>query len=169
MIKDPEGEAVRMGDLIDKPTVVVLPRYYGCLPCRDYLRSVAAHYGEIEAIGAGAIGVSVGADYQAKWVASEYELPFPLFVDPDRELLGALELKRNPAIALRPSGLKTYARAMRNGNRQGLPVSPLQAPGLAILDANAKVINLYRGKALGDYPPIEQTMEWIREAAAVAA
>jgi hypothetical protein len=28
---------VRIGDLVQQPTILVIPRYYGCLPCRDYL------------------------------------------------------------------------------------------------------------------------------------
>lgn len=28
-----------------RPTIVVIPRYYGCLPCRDYLRQASERYG----------------------------------------------------------------------------------------------------------------------------
>jgi hypothetical protein len=55
-----DGDSVTLGSLIDRPTALVIPRYYGWLPCRDYLRQVSERYDEVEAAGGAALGVSVG-------------------------------------------------------------------------------------------------------------
>lgn len=33
----PDGTAVRIGDLVDRPTILVIPRYYGCLPGCNFI------------------------------------------------------------------------------------------------------------------------------------
>lgn len=108
----PEGDAVRIGALVDRPTILVIPRYYGCLPCRDYLRQVAGRYQEVEATGARAIGLSVGADFQAAWLVEHYGIPFPLLVDPDRKVYEAIELRRKLSVVFNPRGWAKYASAI---------------------------------------------------------
>ncbi len=45
--------------------------------------------------------------------------------------------------------------AGRRRARQGrITAHPLQAPGFVILDSDCTVRFLYRGRTLGDYPPI---------------
>ncbi len=154
----PEGTPVRIGELVDRPTILVIPRYYGCLPCRDYLRQVAERYDEVEAIGAGAIGLSVGADFQAAWLIEHYGIPFPLLVDPERKVYDAIELRRKLSVVLNPRGWVKYASAISRGNRQGRIIDPLQLPGLALLDETARPITVHRGKALGDYPALDSVL-----------
>lgn len=79
-----DGVPVRLGDVVDRPTVLVVPRYYGCLPCRGYLRIVSERLEDLEAAGGAALGVSVGAAFQARWLVEEKGVRFPLLVDPDR-------------------------------------------------------------------------------------
>ena len=158
-VQRPSGESVTIGGLVDRPTILVIPRYYGCLPCRDYLRTVSDRYDEITDAGAAALGLSVGADFQAEWLQQEYGIPFELLVDPERNVLDALALQRKLSIVLNPKGYATYAKAIFRGNRQGKIVSPLQAPGLALLDADANAVWVHRGKALGDYPTLDEVLE----------
>ncbi len=51
-----------------------------------------------------------------------------------------------------------YARALARGNRQGRIIKPNQLPGLALLDADARAVWVHRGRALGDYPPIDRVL-----------
>lgn len=154
----PDGTPVRIGELVDRPTILIIPRYYGCLPCRDYLRQAAQRYGEIEAIGARAVGLSVGADFQAAWLIEQYGIPFPLLVDPERKVYDALDLPRKLSVVLNPRGWAKYASAIARGNRQGKIIDPLQLPGLALLDETARPITVHRGRALGDYPPLDSVL-----------
>lgn len=161
-VETADGEPVAIGSLVDRPTIVVVPRYYGCLPCRGYLREVAARYDEVEAAGAAALGVSVGADFQARWLMDEQGVGYPLLVDPERAVYDALDLPRKWWVAFNPKGWWNYAKAIFRGNRQGKIIDPIQLPGLAILDADANVVSVHRGKALGDYPPLDRVLDEIR-------
>lgn len=154
-VKTVEGDEVRLGDLVAHPTVLAIPRYYGCLPCRDYLRQVSERYEDVEAAGGSALGVSVGADYQARWLSEKYAIRFPLLVDPERRIYDALDLPRKWWVGLNPRGWWNYGRAIARGNRQGKIIEPNQLPGVALLDANANAVWIHRGRALGDYPSVD--------------
>jgi AhpC/TSA family len=152
------GERVRLGDLVDRPTILVLPRYYGCLPCRDYLRQVSDRLAEVQATGAAALAVSTGAEFQARWLVETRGIRFPLLIDRERAVYDALELPRRWWVWLNPRGWGNYARALGRGGRQGVPVAPNQLPGLALLDAEATAVWIHRGRALGDYPPLDEVL-----------
>jgi hypothetical protein len=79
-------------------------------------------------------------------------------VDPGRSVYEALDLPRRWWVGLNPRGWWNYLRALLRGNRQGRIIEPNQLPGLAILDADARAIWIHRGRALGDYPPIETVL-----------
>jgi hypothetical protein len=153
-----DGEPVALGTLVDRPTILVIPRYYGCLPCRDYLRRLSDRLDEVGAAGGAALGVSVGAAHQARWLIEERGVRFPLLVDPDRRVYEALELPRRWWVSLNPRGWWNYARALLRGNRQGRIIAPNQLPGLALLDADANAVWVHRGRALGDYPKLERVL-----------
>lgn len=157
-----DGDTVAVGALVDRPTVLVIPRYYGCLPCRGYLREVSEHLSDLDALGAGALAISSGTDDQAKWLMEDQGVAFPLLIDTERTVHEALELPRKWWVAVHPKGWWNYARALLRGNRQGAIVEPLQLPGLAILDATATVRRVHRGHALGDYPPIRVVLDELR-------
>lgn len=164
-VQTADGETVTLGSLVDRPAVLVIPRYYGCLPCRGYLREVAARYDELETLGAGALGVSVGTDDQARWLMEEKGVGFALLVDPERHVYDALDLPRRWWVSLNPRGWWNYARAIFQGNRQGKIVEPNQLPGLAILDGAATAVRIHRGKALGDYPKFDAVLDELRSVA----
>jgi peroxiredoxin len=164
-VRDISGELVRVGDLVDHPTILVIPRYYGCLPCRDYLFQVSRRLDEVSAAGGAALGVSVGAEHQARWLTTEKGIRFPLLLDPDRNIYDALDLPRRWWVTLNPRGWWNYARAIARGSRQGKIVEPNQLPGLALLDADANAVWIHRGKGLGDYPPFDRVLDELGRAA----
>ena len=92
-VRSVDGAEVRLGDVVDRPTILVVPRYYGCLPCRDYLQQVSQRYDAVQAAGGRAVGVSVGAEHQARWLMEERGIRFPLLLDPDRRLYEAIDLR----------------------------------------------------------------------------
>ena len=158
-VRSVDGAEVRLGDVVDRPTILVVPRYYGCLPCRDYLQQVSQRYDAVQAAGGSAVGVSVGAEHQARWLMEERGIRFPLLLDPDRRLYEAIDLPRRWWVGLNPRGWWNYARALARGNRQGRIVEPNQLPGLVLLDAEANAAWIHRGRALGDYPMLDRVLD----------
>lgn len=162
-VQTADGDGIRIGELVDRPTILVLPRYYGCLPCRDYLTQVSVRLDEVHSRGASAIAVSPGADFQARWLMEEQGIRFPLLVDRERRVFDALELPRSWRVAVNPKGWGNYARAIARGSRQGRIMEPFQLPGLALLDANAEVTWIHRGRALGDYPKLDRVLSMLAQ------
>ncbi|HET8815502.1 MAG TPA: redoxin domain-containing protein [Solirubrobacterales bacterium] len=167
-LRTADGDAVRLGQLLDRPTILVIPRYYGCLPCRGYLSQVSERLEDVRAAGGEALAVAVGADHQAKWLMEERGIGFPLLLDPERRVHEALELPRRWWVALNPRGWLNYARAITRGNRQGKVIEPNQLPGLALLDSDARAVWIHRGRALGDYPKLEEVIARLGQLAAGA-
>lgn len=168
-VETADGEPARLGALVDRPTVLVIPRYYGCMPCRDYLGRISERLDDVEAVGAGALGVSVGAAHQARWLRDERGVAFPLLVDGERKVYEAIDLPSKWWVGLNPRGWWNYAKAIMRGGRQGRILAPNQLPGLAILDAEARAVWVHRGKALGDYPPVDEVLRRLERVGAVGA
>lgn len=158
-LEDVDGAVRRLGDVVPgRPLVVVLVRYYGCMPCRDYLGQVEAVRDEIERMGFGVVGVGVAADYQAK-ALMDGGIGYDLLVDPGRALFDALSLGRFPwwRLALPTTWVK-YLRAAKGARQGRITGHPLQSPGLAVLDRTGELLFAHRGETLGDYPKIERLL-----------
>ncbi len=125
------------------------------------------HHEEIEDLGAGALGISIAADFQAEHLM-QTEIGFPLLLDPERNFKGkALGIgKIKLSTYLRPLVHKRYMKWARK-TRQGRPTAGLsEPPGVAIIDTDGVVQYVYKGETLGDYPPIEEVLARLREVCA---
>lgn len=153
-LRNVDGEAVVLDDLLDRPLAVPLVRYYGCMPCRDFLAQLDAARPALEAAGVDVVGVGGAADYQARHLM-DHGIGFPLLLDPDHSLYAALDVHRiHWSVMLSPRTWWKYVRAARRARQGRITGHPLQAPGFAILDTDRTVRFLYRGQTLGDYPPV---------------
>lgn len=124
------------------------------------------HHEEIESLGAGALGISIAADFQAEHLM-QTDIDFPLLLDPDKNFKGKALGLRNIKLStyLRPLTHKRYLKWARK-TRQGRPTAGLsEPPGVAIIDADGVVQYVYKGETLGDYPPVEEVLDRLRELA----
>ncbi|MCW4355876.1 AhpC/TSA family protein [Hoyosella sp. YIM 151337] len=161
-LKTADGEPVELDSLLTRPTVVVLVRYFGCMPCQAYLKEISAHLNEFTAAGAAVIGVGGAADYQARHL-TESGVNFPLLLDPSHSLYNALDLKRFPWWRLlTPETWWRYLKAARTARQGRITAHPLQSPGLAILATDGTIKYLHRGHTLGHYPPVEEVLNATR-------
>ncbi len=160
------GEPVALGRLIDRLTLLVLTRYYGCMPERHFLAQVREAVPDIEALGGAVIAVGTGTDFEAQ-ILMEEGIPFPCLVDSESRLYRVLGLPRmRVSHFLDPKTLRNYRQAWGAGARQGrIGGDLLQLPGLALLDADSRVLFLHRGKRPGDYPSIPDVLVKLREEA----
>ncbi len=64
-LADAYGEPTTMGAFHADPLVVILVRYFGCLPCQDFVREVDRSIDRFPE-GSRVIAVGGSADYQAR-------------------------------------------------------------------------------------------------------
>lgn len=105
--------------------VLQLVRYFGCLPCQQWLIELDRASAQLATHSARPIAVGGSADYQARWLRDEQGVRLPLLLDPDQRLRDALQVGRLRGRLLDPRGLASYSRAMRAGlRRNGSPATP---------------------------------------------
>jgi peroxiredoxin len=132
------------------------------MPCRDVLSQLREAYPEIVSMGAGALAVATGADFQARQLMEE-GLPFPALLDPHKNLYRVLGIERvHWHQWLRLSTWRRYLGSIRRARQGRLTGDILQAPGIVILDPSGTIRYLHRGKTLGDYPPVGEVLAALR-------
>ena len=161
LLADPEDAPVRLGDYLAADlTVVQLVRYFGCLPCQDWLveldravQSLADGPGTV-----GAIAVGGSADYQARWLRDERGATLPLLLDPEQRVRDAVGADKPLGWRmLNPKGGVSYARSLRRGYRpQRITRDTVRSPGVVALDRDGTVRWAYLGTRIGDYPSLER-------------
>ncbi|MGH9185182.1 MAG: redoxin domain-containing protein [Acidimicrobiales bacterium] len=153
-LQDVDGKPVELDDLLDRPVAIPLVRYYGCMPCRDFLMQLNGVRAGLDLVGVGVVGVGGAAGYQARHLMSN-GVGFPLLLDPDHQLYEALDVRRiHWWMLLSPVTWWKYVRSVRRARQGRITAHPLQAPGFVILDTDRTVRFLYRGRTLGDYPSV---------------
>ena len=154
----PEGESTTLSALLDhRLTVVQLVRYFGCLPCQEWLTALddaASRLAEHD-IAVAAIGGS--ADYQAQWLRDERGVTMPLLLDPSQGFRDAVGAAKPLGVRmLNPKGAAAYARSMRNGfHPQKITRDTVRSPGVVILDRYGNVCWQHVGTRIGDYPDVD--------------
>lgn len=154
----PEGALVPVGDLVSGQLLVVqLVRYFGCLPCQDWLvrldrasATLAEHDICVAAVGG-------SADYQARWLRDERGVTMPLYLDVDHRFRNAVNAGEPLGHRLLdPRGAAAYARSLARGFRpQTITRDAVRSPGVVILDRGLDVRWQHLGARIGDYPPLE--------------
>ncbi|MFC4377342.1 redoxin domain-containing protein [Nocardia halotolerans] len=161
-LRDADGVPVDLDSLLTSPVVIPMVRYYGCMPCRDYLHQLERLHPEFEAAGVSLVGVGGAADYQARHLMDN-GIGYPLLLDPNHTLYQAVDVHH---IAwwqmLSPRTWWKYLSAARRARQGRITDHPLQAPGLVIVGQDRTVQMLYRGRTLGDYPPAADVLATAR-------
>jgi peroxiredoxin len=155
----PDGETVPVTALAETAFVVVqLVRYFGCLPCQDWLCELDAAAPDLAASGVGVAAVGGSADYQARWLRDERRMTMPLYLDPDHTFRTAVSADERLGLRLLdPRGAAAYTRSMRRGYRpQKITRDTVLAPAVVILDQAMKVRWRHVGERIGDYPPLRE-------------
>jgi peroxiredoxin len=152
----PDGGATTLGAFAADPLVVILVRYFGCLPCQEYVRDLDR---DLDRFPEGTRVISVGgsADYQARWLRDTKGVGMPLLLDPEqrvRAVAGVGDLTARQMSRL--GGANNYIKSLVHGFRPQVPTADMtKAPGIVVFDADFTVEWVHRGEMLGDYPPIE--------------
>lgn len=156
---DPDGGRIRLGDLAADPLVVILVRYFGCLPCQAFVQDVDAALDRFPS-AARVVAVGGSADFQARWLRDSEGVSMPLLLDPGQQVRRLAELgDLTTRQLLSPKGGINYARAMRRGLRpQKITRDTRRSPGVAVLGPHLDVRWTHEGTMLGDYPSVEEVV-----------
>jgi hypothetical protein len=159
VLKDADGRPVRLGDVIDRPTVIDRVRYYGCAPCRSFLRGLADRSSRLEDGGAGALGVGPHAAYQARGLQRD-GIDFPLLLDPDHRLAAAIGQGRMPLwrFILDVRGWVRWWRAFLRSRQGVITGGWWELPAVIVTDEHARVRWTHHGRFIGDYPDVDQVV-----------
>jgi hypothetical protein len=164
---DPDGHPTTLQTCPSPLLVVQLVRYFGCLPCQQWLLELDGSADRLARSGAQPVAVGGSADYQARWLRDEKGVRMSLFLDPGQDLRDALQIGTLGVRLLNPRGLGSYARALRQGLRpQAITKDTVQAPGVVILNQERTVIWQHVGKRIGDYPSVRSVIEAVDNAVA---
>ncbi len=116
-------------------------------------------HAEIEALGAGSLGVSVAADFQARWLRDERGIDFPLLVDADNALKSALEFTPLPLWRLLlPTMWWRYLKGWRRSRQGAITAPPSETPGVVIVDTEGRIRYRHEGRTIGDYPDVDEVI-----------
>jgi peroxiredoxin len=159
----PDGAPARFADLLarNRLTVVQLVRYFGCLPCQEWLLDLDRAADRLSGLGAGVAAVGGSADYQARWLREEKGVTMPLLLDPAHELRQVVGAVKPLGLRmLNPRGAAAYARSMGRGFRpQAITRDTVRTPGVVVVDRDGEVRWRHIGTRIGDYPPLDQVLE----------
>lgn len=159
-VTDPEGREFRLGDLVDRPTIIDLVRYYGCAPCRHQLAQLATVYPSITSRGGAVLGIGPRAAYQARLLSTRRRIPFGLYLDPDHGAARAIGLGRQSLLRF-VFDLRAWWRWLKGFVRVGqgaITGGWWEVPAIVVVDAQCRVQWLYLGDSIGDYPPLTETL-----------
>ena len=163
VLADPDGVPIRLSDVAGPLLVVQLMRYYGCLPCQEWLVGLDRASGELEQAGAKAVAIGGSADYQARWLRDHRAVRIPLFLDPSQQVRALVDVGDLGIQLLDPRGFLNYGASLFHGFRPHRPTrDSVRAPGVVILDEHLDVRWRYVGRRVGDYPPLGSVLDALR-------
>lgn len=164
----PAGGGASLGDLATGEWLVIqLVRYFGCLPCQEWLIALDAAAPDLAARGIRAAAIGGSADYQARWLRDDRGVQMPLLLDPGHGLRDALGAGEPLGARLAdPRGVAAYVGALARGARpQRITSDTVRRPGVVVLDRDLTVRWMHVGRRIGDYPPLGDVLEVVRKLA----
>ncbi len=165
-LTDPNGNPTTLGEFGADPLAVILVRYFGCLPCQEFVRDLDDERDRFPAESR-VIAVGGSSDHQARWLRDTKGVQMPLLLDPEQEVravagVGDLTARQMSSFG----GASNYVKSLVRGFRPQVPTADAtKAPGIVIFDSEFNVMWVHHGEMLGDYPPIEDLIERVESLA----
>lgn len=160
-LSTPQGDPVALGDVLTRPlTVVQLVRYFGCLPCQEWLIDLDREAEQLTRRDVGAIAIGGSADYQAIWLAEEKGVRLPLLLDPDHRFRDHVGASKPLGWRMAdPRGAAAYTRSLGHGLRpQTITRDTVRSPGVVVINHRGVVRWRHIGTRIGHYPPVDEVL-----------
>lgn len=121
------------------------------------------HHEELTASGARVIAVGMGWPEMAAHFKREFDIPFTLLVDHDRETYQALGLARaNPWNVYGPPVWIEGIRSILNHGNKIPKQDPFQLGGAVVAEKGGEILFVYRSKASSDVPPVDRLISTVQ-------
>lgn len=121
-------------------------------------------------LGARVVLVGLGTPEDAAAFKERFDIPFPIIVDPEKELYKAFHLKQASAAAFLSPGMALKGMStMLRGYGIGMPSGDVrQLPGVFIIDTDGVVRYRFLAEGPADHPEPDLLLEKIRSDLAAA-
>ena len=118
-------------------------------------------HAEFEARGANVAAIGMGRPDMAAHFKDEFEIPFTLLVDHDKQTYKTVEIKQGTHWQVAgPQVWARYAKGLLTGKGVALPKQdPLQLGGVAVVDTDGEVLFLHRSGDSADNAPVEKLLD----------
>ena len=119
---------------------------------------------EIEAEGAEVVAIGMGRPDMAAFFRDQFDIPFTLLVDQEKETYKALGIKKGTWFQISgPQNWPRFARAFLSGKGVARPEQDvLQLGGLAIVEPGGEISFIFHSEASSDNLPIDELLEKLR-------
>jgi peroxiredoxin len=119
------------------------------------------HYDDIRSLGADVVAIGLGRPDMAAYFRDEFDIPFRLFVDPEKRSYKLLKLRRSglsgvvgPAVWMRGAQSLLKGRGIAKPRQD-----PLQLGGVVVIDTVGQVSFVHRADDSSDNVPIEKLLD----------
>lgn len=122
------------------------------------------HYDEIRSLGADVVAIGLGRPDMAAYFRDEFDIPFRLFVDPEKRSYKVLKLRRSGwSGVMGPTVWMRGAQSLLKGRGIAKPKQdPLQLGGAVVIDTGGKIAFVHRADDSSDNVPIEKLLDALR-------
>ncbi|MGY8769213.1 MAG: SelL-related redox protein [Pirellulales bacterium] len=146
------------------PLLLQFSRHLGCAFCRESASLLKRDYAEIQKHGGEVALITMGDQDQAAAFSSAFDLPFPVFADPQQQLYTAFDVPRGsmnqvlgPQVWLK--GLLAMARCGLSKPQGDL----MQLQATYLIDTAGKVRWQYLPKNSADHPELNEILAAIEQ------
>ena len=122
------------------------------------------HYDEIRSLGADVVAIGLGRPDMAAYFRDEFDIPFRLFVDPEKRSYKLLKMRRSGwSGVIGPSVWLPGAASILKGRGIAKPKQdPMQLGGAVMIDTSGETVFVHRADDSTDNVPVEELLDALR-------
>lgn len=119
---------------------------------------------QFERLGARVVLVGLGTPDDTAAFKAQFQVPFPMIADPEKQLFKAFQLKQATSKTLLSVGMVLKGlSAMARGHGMGIPKGDVrQLPGVFIIDTDGGIRFSHYAKGPADHPSAEDLLQFLK-------
>lgn len=119
---------------------------------------------QFKRLGARVVLVGLGSPEDTAAFKVQFQVPFPMIADPEKQLFRAFQLKQATSKALLSVGMVLKGlSAMARGHGLGIPKGDVrQLPGVFIIDTDDRIRFSHYARGPADHPSAEDLLQFLQ-------